>query len=83
MREAIRSGMSSGETERMGYSVAGVAPSSREVVGWGCRMVGEETVSMRVSGMAPLPVRTLEGRICWKPASWATFSMDLKYCDGC
>lgn len=79
MREAIRSGTSSGETERTGYSVAALARSSCEVVGWGARMVGEETASMRVSGTGTLPVRTLEGRICSKPASLATFSMDLKY----
>lgn len=80
MREAMRSGTRSGDTERMGYSVAGVARRRREVVGWGAWMVGEETSSMVVCGMGPLPVRTLEGRICSNPASWATFSILLKYC---
>jgi len=79
MREAMRSGTSSGETERMGYSAAGVARRRREVVGCGEWMVGELTSSTLVCGMGPLPVRTLEGRICSKPASRATFSMLLKY----
>ena len=43
-------------------------------------MVGEETSSTFVWGTTPLPVRTLEGRICSKPSSRATFSMLLKYC---
>lgn len=79
MREAMRSGMRSGDTERMGYSVAGVAPRSLEVVGWGARIVGEEASSSLVWGTEPLPVLTLEGRICSKPASCATFSILLKY----
>lgn len=79
MREAMRSGTRSGETDRTGYSVAGVARSRREVVGCGARMVGEATSSTFVRGTGPLPVRTLEGRICSKPASRATFSMLLKY----
>jgi hypothetical protein len=79
MREAIRSGMSSGETERMGYSVAGVARRSLEVVGCGDRIVGEVTSSTLVFGIMPLPVRTFEGKICSKPCSRATFSMLLKY----
>lgn len=33
IREAIQSGTRSGETDRTGYSVAGVARSSREVAG--------------------------------------------------
>lgn len=81
MREAMRSGTKSGDTERMGYSVAGVARSRRDVVGWGEWMVGEETSSTLVWGTGPLPVRTLEGRICSNPASLATFSMLLKYCN--
>lgn len=75
----MRSGMSSGDTERTGYSVAGVARRSRDVVGWGDRMVGEATSSTLVLGTMPFPVRTLEGRICSKPCSLATFSMLLKY----
>lgn len=44
-------------------------------------MVGDEISSTFVLGMTPpLPVRTLEGRICSKPCSRATFSMLLKYC---
>jgi hypothetical protein len=43
-------------------------------------MVGELTSSTRVLGTTPLPVRTLEGKICSKPASLATFSILLKYC---
>lgn len=75
----MRSGTRSGDTDRTGYSVAGVARRRREVVGCGERIVGEETSSIRVEGMGPLPVRTLEGRICSKPWSRATFSMLLKY----
>jgi hypothetical protein len=81
--EAILSGTSSGETDRTGYSVAGVARSKRDVVGCGERIVGDETSSTRVWGtLAALPVRTLEGSICSKPCSRATFSMLLKYCIG-
>lgn len=69
------------ERERTGYSVAGEARSRREVVGCGWRMVGVSTSSMRVIGIGggEGPVRILEGRICSKPCSRATFSMDLKY----
>lgn len=77
--EAILSGTKSGDTERTGYSAAGVARSRRDVVGWGARMVGDVTSSTLVRGMGPLPVRTFEGRICSKPSSRATFSMLLKY----
>lgn len=80
MREAIRSGTNSGETDRNGYSDAGVARRSRDVVGCGARMVGESTSSTLARGRGPLPVRTLDGRICSNPASRATFSMLLKYC---
>lgn len=43
-------------------------------------MVGESTESIRVWMLGALPVRALEGRICSKPASLATFSILLKYC---
>lgn len=44
MRSAILSGTKSGETERTGYSLAGLeARRNREVVGCGERMVGEES----------------------------------------
>lgn len=40
---AILSGTKSGETERTGYSFAGLeARRKREVVGWGQRMVGDD-----------------------------------------
>jgi hypothetical protein len=75
---AVKSG--DGERERRGYSVAGVARSRRDVVGWGERMVeaGNSSVTMVVGTVAG-PVRTLEGRICSKPWARARCSMSLKY----
>lgn len=46
-------------------------PSSTTVVGTGSAMMGWRSL--------PGPVRMREGRICSKPWSRATFSMDLKY----
>jgi hypothetical protein len=86
-REA--SGVGEGERDRSGYSVAGVARSRREVVGCGEWMVeaGNSSVTMVVGTGAAVvtvaavagPVRTWEGRICWKPCARATCSMSLKY----
>lgn len=46
-------------------------------------MVGESTASTRVLMVGAFPVRALEGRICSKPASRATFSILLKYYSNC
>lgn len=48
-RSAIRSGTRSGDTDRTGYSVAGVARSSRDVMGCGARIVGDEIVDSGLS----------------------------------
>lgn len=47
-------------------------PESTTVVGTGWAMMGWRVLTFG-------PVRMLEGRICSKPWSRATFSMDLKY----
>lgn len=47
-------------------------PSSTTVVGTGWAMMGLRALTLG-------PVRMLLGRICSKPWSRATFSMDLKY----
>lgn len=83
MREPMRSGTRSGETDRTGYSAAGVsACRSDEVTGFGACTVGACTSSSKTTrgAMGTVPVRILEGSICSNPCVFATCSMLLKYC---
>lgn len=50
-RSAIRSGTRSGDTDRKGYSVAGVARNRRDVIGCGDKIVGDCTSSITVLGI--------------------------------
>lgn len=68
---------------RMGYSVAGAAKKVL-VRGCGDLMVGVSLIKLSAMGARGTvrlgPVRAADGRICSKPSSAATFSIDFQYC---